>query len=251
MIYRQYGEVLLKVFDTREEMGLVAAQEAMQTIADLLTRQEYINCIFAAAPSQTEFLGALSRQDITWKRINAFHMDEYLGLPIGSPSSFGAFLNYHIFGKVSFRALHLIDGNAKSEEECARYAKLLNKFPPDIVFMGIGENGHIAFNDPAVANFEDPLLVKEVVLEKACRIQQVHDGCFPSLKDVPEKAITLTTPALLSARHVFCIVPGERKAAATAAALMGEITTACPAGILRKKTGTRMYIDTHCAVGLQ
>jgi glucosamine-6-phosphate deaminase len=151
-----------------------------------------------------------------------------------------------VFGAVPLRSVNYIDGAAEPAAECARYAKLLRENPPDIVFMGIGENGHLAFNDPPVAYFNDPETVKTVDLDESCRMQQVHDGCFPAIGDVPAKAITLTIPALLSAGELFCIVPGHRKARAVADALTGEISEACPASILRKKR-CRMYIDRECA----
>jgi len=248
---KKYGTIQLQIFETREEMGQVAAQEAAQILRGLLEEKEFVNCIFAAAPSQNEFLAALKRQDIPWNRINAFHMDEYIGLPQGSPQSFTGFLKRAIFDHVSFRSVNLLNGMADPHEECIRYAKLLEAAPPDVVFMGIGENGHIAFNDPPVADFYDPYKVKVVQLDPACRMQQVHDECFASIDEVPKEALTLTIPTLLSAKHLFCIVPGERKAAATAAALTGEISEKCPASILRTHKGCRMYIDKACAKELE
>lgn len=245
----KYGGVELQIFETREEMGKAAAREAAQTLRELLEKQEYINCIFAAAPSQNEFLDALVQEDLPWDRINAFHMDEYIGLQQGSQESFSGFLNRAIFDRVPFRSVNLLNGMADPQEECARYTKLLEATPPDVVFMGIGENGHIAFNDPPVADFNDPLKIKVVELDQACRMQQVHDKCFPSIDEVPKEALTLTVPTLLSAKYLFCIVPGKLKAAATAAALTGEISTKCPASILRTHKNCRMYIDKACAGG--
>ena len=250
MINKQYKEIELKIFNTRDEMGRLAAKEATDVIFELLSQKEFINCIFAAAPSQNEFLTALSEESLPWDRINAFHMDEYIGLEQGSSQSFSGFLNTAIFDKHPFRSVNLINGQENPEEECRRYTSLLESYPPDIVFMGIGENGHIAFNDPGVADFNDPYWVKTVILDEACRMQQVNDKCFPSLDRVPEKAITLTIPALLSAPHIFCIVPGSRKAKATAAALEGEVNEECPASILQKKRGCRMYIDIDSASDL-
>ncbi len=245
--HTKYGAIELQIFETREEMGQAAAEQGARTLSKLLEEKEYVNCIFAAAPSQNQFLNALVRQDLPWNRINAFHMDEYIGLSQGSPQSFSGFLNKAIFDRVPFRSVNLLNGMADPQQECARYTALLEAAPPDVVFMGIGENGHIAFNDPPVADFNDAHKVKVVELEQACRMQQVHDRCFPSIDEVPEEALTLTIPVLVSAEHLFCIVPGERKAAATAAALTGEISEKCPASILRTHKGCRMYIDKACA----
>lgn len=226
---------------------MTAAAEAASTIRALLAEKETINCIFAAAPSQNEFLQALLKQDIEWNRINAFHMDDYVGFAIGDPRSFNGFLSNALFDLVPFHTVNLIDGQADLQAECARYTALLDTAPPDIVFMGIGENGHIAFNDPPVADFEDSKQIKVVELELACRVQQVNDNCFPCLEEVPTQAFTLTIPAMVRAQYIYCIVPGDRKAAATAAALTGEISTACPASILRNHENCRMYIDKACA----
>jgi len=251
MLHKQFGEIHLQVFDTREEMGKIAAKEAAEVIRNLLVHKEFVNCIFAAAPSQNEFLEILSQQELPWNRINAFHMDEYVGFEIGNPSSFNGFLSKSIFDKVPFHSVNIINGQAEPQQECARYTALLEASPPDVVFLGIGENGHIAFNDPPVADFKDSQKVKTVQLDLTCRMQQVHDNCFPSLDEVPVQAITLTVPTLVSAAHLFCIVPGERKAAATAAALTGEVSEKCPASILQLQKGCRMYIDRDCAAQLK
>ncbi|HBN80392.1 MAG TPA: glucosamine-6-phosphate deaminase [Ruminococcaceae bacterium] len=248
---RTYGGIRLKIFDTRKEMGETAAREAAEQIRALLRQKKEINCVFAAAPSQNEFLAALAGQDIPWERIHAYHMDEYVGFEVGDPKSFNGFLSSAIFRRVPFASVHLIDGRADPLQECERYAALLKAAPPDIVFLGIGENGHIAFNDPGAADFKDPKAVKVVKLEEVCRLQQVHDKCFATLADVPKQAITLTIPTLVSAPYLFCIVPGERKAKAVADALTGEIGESCPASILRLKKGCRMYLDKASAAGLQ
>ena len=244
----QYGGVCLKIFDTRAEMGAAAAEEAAACIKSLLAQHEEINCVFAAAPSQNDFLAALRADgSIPWERINAYHMDEYVGLKMGGPNSFSGFLKDAIFDRVPFRSVHLINGENAPEAEAERYGNALRDITIHITFMGIGENGHIAFNDPSVADFNDPALVKVVELEESCRMQQVHDGCFPRLEDVPRRAMTLTCPTLLSSEHIFCIVPTEKKRQATIAALTGEISEACPASVLRRKDGAKMYIDRDCA----
>jgi glucosamine-6-phosphate deaminase len=248
MIQKQYDKVVINIYDTREEMGEAAAREASHYINKLLEVKDEINCMFAAAPSQNEFLSALVRdQSIPWQRINAFHMDEYMGLEEGDARSFRAFLRNAIFDKVPFKHIYLINGENEPKMECNRYEAIMEKHPLDIVFMGIGENGHIAFNDPPVADFRDSQNIKVVELEENCRKQQVHDKCFNRLEEVPKNAFTVTIPKLLQANHIFCIVPGSFKAQATQDALIGPISEACPASILRTHDNTQLFLDRDSA----
>ncbi len=235
----------VKIYPTREEMGAAAAADIKACILSLLAKKETINMIFAAAPSQNEVLASLALdREIPWSRVNAFHMDEYIGLAADAPQGFGNFLKAHIFGLADFRSVHYIDCSATdADAECVRYAALLREYPTDIVVMGIGENGHIAFNDPPVADFGDPLMVKPVALDEICRNQQVHDGCFRQLEDVPKTAITLTVPTLFAGDHLFCIVPAATKANAVKATLCGEIGEACPATVLRRHSSAALYLD--------
>ena len=228
------------VYDTREEMGKAAAECTYEAVKKVLAQKEYANIIFAAAPSQNETLKYLLEMDIDFSKINAFHMDEYVGLGMGDKQSFQEFLTDHIFGKANFNSVKLIPAKMDIEEACASYAELLEKNPPDIVLMGIGENGHIAFNDPPVADFNDKKVIKAVM-------QQVHDGCFPTFDDVPEYALTLTVPTLMSAKHLICTVPGTTKAEATYRMLNGEISTECPATILRNHEDANMFLDKDSA----
>lgn len=235
----------VNIFETRADMGQAAAKNIKACMLSLLDTRETINMIFAAAPSQNEVLAALvADTDIPWTRVNAFHMDEYVGLSPDAPQGFGHFLKAHIFGLVPFRSIHYINISATdAEAECARYSALLQQYPTDIVVMGIGENGHIAFNDPPVADFNDPLAVKPVVLDDVCRNQQVHDGCFSHIDDVPQRAMTLTVPTLFAGKHLFCIVPAKTKAPAVYATLYGEISEKCPATILRRHQSAFLYLD--------
>ncbi len=202
--------------------------------------------MFAAAPSQNEFLSALfADQRVDFTRVEAYHMDEYVGLPSGDPRSFHSYLK-PFFDSVRLKSVHYLDGTNDPEAECVRYAKLLLAAPIDVVFMGIGENGHIAFNDPSVANFNDPHTVKVVDLDLVCRKQQVHDACFATLDEVPKQAFTLTVPTLLSANKHFCIVPSALKARALRDTLVGPISEQCPATALRRKPGAMMYVDEAC-----
>ncbi len=249
MTERKYGEVVLRVYGTRSEMGKAAAAEAGIVMRRMLSEKDEISCIFAAAPSQNEFLASLIEEDgIDWTRVNAYHMDEYVGLGLEDEPAFSHFLTEAIFSKVPFKSINLINGKAESAEaEAERYSGLLNAIDVDITFMGIGENGHIAFNDPAFADFNDSKTVKIVELDDVCRMQQVHDGCFPSFDDVPKKAMTVTIPKLVSARKIFCIVPTDKKAEAVRNALTGPVATSCPASILRTVPGVSMYIDAAAA----
>ncbi len=249
MTERHYGEVDLRICDTREEMGALGAKEAGEVMRSMLREKDEINCIFAAAPSQNEFLAALiAEEGIEWNRVNAYHMDEYVGLGLDDKPAFSRFLTDAIFSKVPFKSVNLINGKAADPEaEAERYGALLRSVDVDITFMGIGENGHIAFNDPAVADFHDSRTVKVVSLDDVCRMQQVHDKCFPAFDDVPAKALTVTIPELVSARKIFCIVPTDKKAEAVKNALTGPVAETCPASILRTVRGVSMYIDRAAA----
>ena len=241
----QKDKLRIQIYPTRREMGLAAAKEVAGTINNLLTLQPEVNMIFAAAPSQNEFLEELtSMSHINWQKINAFHMDEYLGLPIDASQGFGNFLKKRIFGKLPFRTVNCINGNCLNpSEECERYAGLLQQYPIDIVCMGIGENGHIAFNDPHVARFDDPVLVKVIDLDPTCRMQQVNDGCFSSIDEVPSHAITLTVPALMKGRYLFCMVPAQTKAWAVYHTINDPVSEAIPATCLRLHEYATLYID--------
>lgn len=239
-------KLTVRIYPSREEMGCAAASDIKARIAALLAEKSEINMIFAAAPSQNEVLAALAGdQDIEWGRINAYHMDEYIGLKAGAPQGFGSFLREHLFGLVKFKSVNYIDMTAVDPEaESERYAALLAENPADIVVMGIGENGHIAFNDPHEADFNDTKTVKAVSLDEVCRNQQVNDGCFERLSDVPTHALTLTVPALVAAPHLFCIVPAKTKAWAVRETLFGSIDEHCPASILRTHGDATMYLDS-------
>jgi len=230
-------------------MGREAAGNVVITINELLQEKKEINMIFAAAPSQKEFLQYLILDNtIAWERINAFHMDEYIGLPANATQGFGNFLNEALFSKVPFKSINYLDGQALSAvEECERYSKLLQDNSVDIVCLGIGENGHIAFNDPHVADFNDPKDVKVVNLDTVCRNQQVNDGCFASLDLVPTQAMTITIPALIKAEYLFCVVPATNEAEAVLRTLNGDIDEECPATILRTEDKAMLYLDKESA----
>ncbi|MGC4232796.1 MAG: glucosamine-6-phosphate deaminase [Niabella sp.] len=231
-------------YATRADMGAAAAVVVAQKIRQLLKEQESVNIVFAAAPSQNEFLASFQLHNIEWDRINAFHMDEYVGLSANAPQGFGTFLKERLFSKVPFRSVHYLNGNAPDlDAECSRYTQLLNKYPVDIVCLGIGENGHLAFNDPPVADFEDPKTVKVVELDNICRQQQVNDGCFKLLEQVPEKALTLTIPALIRGKYLYCIVPSALKAQAIYNTFYKEVGVLYPSTILRTHPNVSLFLD--------
>lgn len=246
------SDFCVKTYTTREEMGIAAAEEFASVVKDLLDKKETVVVVFAAAPSQNDMLKALAQHsEIDFTRVIALHMDEYVGLSEDAPQRFGHYLDEHIFHLVPFREIHYIHGfTSDIEAECARYTALFNENKPDIVCMGIGENGHIAFNDPHVADFNDPAIIKKVELDEICRMQQVHDGCFATINEVPTHALTLTIPALMSAKYHICVVPTSAKADAVYNTVMGPIGEAVPATALRLAPHATMFLDKESALKL-
>lgn len=240
-------KLTVEIYENRTLMGEAAARDIKEKIAELLSQKKEINMIFAAAPSQNDVLKALVEdKEIEWNRVNAYHMDEYIGLDKNAPQGFGNFLKAHIFGLVPFKSVNYIDiTTTNPDAEAERYGKLLDENLTDIVIMGIGENGHIAFNDPPVADFEDTRTVKPVKLDEVCRQQQVNDGCFVSIDKVPTHAMTLTVPTLVRAPYLFCIVPAPTKAKAVYETLNGTIDEHCPASILRMHYNAKLYLDNE------
>ncbi|MWV45910.1 glucosamine-6-phosphate deaminase [Paenibacillus sp. HJL G12] len=234
----------IRQYAGRDELGRAAAEDVAEAIREKLKAQGAVRMVFAAAPSQNEFIHDLVQaQGIDWQRVTAFHMDEYIGLDPGAPQRFSHFLATRLFNRVNPGVIHVMNGSAEPQQECDRYAALLRTAPLDIVCLGIGENGHIAFNDPPVADFNDPSTVKRVQLDEECRQQQVNDGCFERLELVPEYALTMTVPALISAEKLFCIVPGAAKRNAVKDVLKGPVSPTCPASILRTHADCRLYLD--------
>ncbi len=226
----------VRVLESRAVLGQSAAEAVCAAVGEVLQRKAIVNIMFAAAPSQNEFLAALVRMPVDWSRVNGFHMDEYLGLDEDAPQRFGNFLQKRLFGRVPFRRVALM----RTFEE---YAHLLAQEPTDIVVLGIGENTHLAFNDPHVALFDDPELVKVVELDEVCRAQQVHDGCFMALEEVPRRAMTVTIPALMQPEYVFVVVPGKNKAEAVAHTLREKVSERYPSTILRRHPRAVLFLD--------
>lgn len=242
------GELKIKVFKTRQQLGEEAAEMVAAKIGQLLRSQDEVNMIFAAAASQNEFLAKLITLEVDWSRVNAFHMDEYIGLPKGAPEHFGHFLGERIFNKVPFANVFRLDGSPEDTAvECERYSELLRQYPTDITCMGIGENTHLAFNDPFEASFDEHALVKVVELHVASRQQQVNEGCFGNLADVPQIAYTLTVPALIGAKAIYCMVPGPSKTEAVYHTLAEEISVEYPSTILRTLPNAWLFLDEDSA----
>jgi glucosamine-6-phosphate deaminase len=239
----------VRVFPTQAELARAVAAEAQATLQKGIEQNGGAAMIFAAANSQIQSLDVLvALGGVDWSRVTMFHMDEYLGLDAQHPASFRRFLRERVEQRVHPKAFQYIEGEALQPlAECERYAELLAAQPIDLCLLGIGENGHLAFNDPPVADFADHHIVKLVKLDEACRQQQVGEGHFPNLAAVPQYAFTLTIPALCAARRMLCIVPERRKAQAVRDALRGPISTACPASFLRQQAHCTLFLDAESA----
>ncbi len=239
----------VQVYNSRQDMGIAAYELYKKHVQELMIGQEAVRAIFAAAHSQDDFLKALADDtEINFTRIVGFHMDEYMGLGKEASQNFGNFLREAIFSRRPFREVNYIQSEAIDiTAECKRYEELLRQAPLDIVSMGIGENGHIAFNDPHEARFDEKAWVRQTSLDEVCRRQQVNDGEFAVLGDVPETALTLTIPALMSCKKVVCIVPTVRKAQAVSQTLYGPISEACPASVLRMHPAATLFLDKEAA----
>ena len=241
-------QMVVTAYRDRQAMGAAAASMIARQIFHVLKAKSDVRIVFAAAPSQSEMISSLlAIRDIPWDRVTAFHMDDYLDLPSNAPQRFANWLDEHLFSIASIGVVHRIPAIGIAEEICRDYASLLSEAPIDIACLGIGVNGHIAFNDPPVADFEDPAMVKVVELDATCRQQQVDDGCFSALAQVPKQAITLTVPQLVSSEAIFCVVPGPQKRSAVEAALDGPISTNCPASILRTHPNCKIFLDREAS----
>lgn len=238
----------VRIYPTRTEAGAAAGTAAARAIQDAIETKGAARVILASAPSQNELLDALVAAPVDWSKVTIFHMDEYLGLSASHHATFRHYQHTHVLNRITPAAFHGIAGESPDPQaEIRRYTALLTEQPIDVVCLGIGENGHIAFNDPPVADFEDAHSIKIVELDELCRQQQVNDGCFPDFASVPTHALTLTVPALMSGGALFCMVPGPRKAEAVRATLRDAITTACPATALRRHANATLFLDSQSA----
>jgi len=242
-------ELTVRVVDDVGAMARDAAAAAANAIRAAIAEKNDANVMLATGNSQLDFLAELVKDTaIDWTRVTAFHMDEYVGLPPTHTASFQRYMRERVAAQVPFRAFHYLQGDTgDAQAEADRYAALLRAHPLDLTCCGIGENGHLALNDPPLADFDDPADVKIVALEPASRRQQVAEGHFPTIDDVPTHAITVTIPALVRARQVLAIVPEARKAEPVRAALQGPIATECPASFLRRTPRALLYLDAASA----
>jgi glucosamine-6-phosphate deaminase len=245
----KFDQLAVEIHPTREAAGQAAARAAAEALTGLHQSQTAIAVIFATGASQIETLAALtSIEDVPWREITGFHMDEYIGLPVDHPASFRRYMREKLTDRLPLKQFHEINGNALDPyRTAAAYAEQVRAAGPQLCLLGIGENGHLAFNDPQFANFSDPLDAKVVQLDRKCREQQVAEGWFPDIADVPESAITLTIPALMRVPRLIVSVPGIRKAAIVRRALNDPISTACPATVLRTHPGATMFLDAESA----
>ena len=230
-------------FPSRQAMAARAARDMAAELRRRLSEQASVRMVFAAAPSQADTLaGLMAAPDIDWSRVTAFHMDEYVGLPPAAPQRFANWLDERVFSQAPFAAIHRLAPGEDASETARDYARRLDEAPIDVIGLGIGVNGHIAFNDPP-AELDDPLDVKVVDLDRVCRQQQVDDDCFDSLDTVPRQAITLTVPRLMRAERLFCVVPASAKRDAVRKALHGPISGDCPASVLRRHPACTLYLE--------
>jgi glucosamine-6-phosphate deaminase len=246
---RTVDHMPVRVHADSRALARAAADGAAGVIRDAVAAKGVAYAMFATGNSQLEFVDTIvtATPGVPWGEVVVFHMDEYVGVGPDHPAGFRRWIRERITDRVHPRDAHYIDGLADPETECERYAALLRSHPLDLCCLGIGENGHLAFNDPPVADFEDPLDMKVVELDRACQRQQVNEGHFPTIDAVPSGALTATIPALLRAHTVLAIVPEARKAEPVRAAITGPVSTACPASFLRTRDNVTLHLDPGSA----
>jgi glucosamine-6-phosphate deaminase len=238
---------VLRVFQTSSDLAAVAARDAAARIRSAMAARGAARIIAATGASQIEFLGRLVREpEIDWTHVEMFHLDEYIGLPMDHPASFRRYLMERLIQPTGMGTYHLLDGLKDPDLVCRTVGAELQRAPIDVAFVGIGENGHLAFNDPP-ADFETELPYIAVHLDERCRLQQVGEGWFASVADVPVTALTMTVRQILRSREILCVVPDLRKAEAVRASLEGPIAPAVPASILRTHANTTLYLDRDSA----
>lgn len=244
----QIDNLTIHIYGQKKEMGAAAADYVQGKLGAAICNRGEANLILATGASQFTFLEALQKKEIDWKKITVFHLDEYKGISESHPASFRRYLKERILNRVAPKKIYFLNGDAANLPlEIKNYERALQAHPIDIACIGIGENGHIAFNDPAVADFKDPKLVKVVELDEACRNQQLGEGWFPTYADVPKEALTLTITAIMNCKAISCVVPDQRKAQAVYNSLYGDISNSCPASILRTHPETVLFLDKESA----
>jgi len=245
----QVDNARVYVYPSKLDTSQAAAREAASLLRGTRAQRGSARIIVGTGNSQDDMIATLVQEpDLDWGHIEVFHMDEYVGMAMDHPASFRRWLKTHLVDVVHPAKAHYLAGDAQDlSEECARYAALLHLAPVDICFIGFGENGHIAFNDPGVADFHDPRAIKRVAMDVRCRRQQVGEGHFPNLEEMPREALTLTCPELLRAEHLICTVPDQRKAEAVHSALTGPVTEGCPSSVVRTHPAVSIYLDAGSA----
>jgi glucosamine-6-phosphate deaminase len=241
----------VRIFNDKAEMGEASADFVSRHLLAAIEKNGSANMILATGTSQFPFLEVLKKKHVDWKKITVFHLDEYIGLSDQHPASFRKYLKERILDEVKPHKIWFLNGDSPDiKAEISNYERLLKDNNIDIACIGIGENGHIAFNDPPVADFNDPHLVKVVQLDEACRKQQLGEGWFPTFADVPRETLSLTIPAIMKSKAISCVVPDERKSTAVYNTLYGEISTLCPATVLRRHREAVLFLDKFAALKL-
>jgi len=245
----QVGKMKIEIHPNRKASGEAAAQAAAEAFRQLERDRSEIDVIFATGASQLDTLGALTATgDLPWGKVRGFHLDEYVGIDENHPASFRRYLREKLTRRVSMKEFYEIDGSSPDSDEVRRkYVQRLGEANPQVCLLGIGENGHLAFNDPAEADFHDPEVMKVVNLDEACRQQQLAEGWFKTFEDVPKRALTLTIPTVLKVPKLIVSVPGPRKAQSVRRTLQDPISTACPSTILREHPDVTLYLDPESA----
>ncbi len=244
----EIDQLKISVYDDPKSLGAAAAGFVADTLNKTIKEKGFANLILATGASQFTFLEALKKIEIDWQKITVFHLDEYRGISDQHPASFRKYLKERILDEVAPKKIFFLHGDAEDlEKEMENYSEQLKNHPIDMACIGIGENGHIAFNDPPVANFNDPKWVKVVELDEDCKKQQLGEGWFPTLDDVPKQALSLTIPAIMACKTISCVVPDARKANAVYNTLYDVISTRCPASILRTHSDIRLFLDQASA----
>ena len=242
---------LISIFPNRDDLGRAAATKSAEIITAAIRARGQARILVATGNSQLNLIEHLAKAKLSWDKVDAFHLDEYVGIGANHSASFRLWIHRRFEERVRPRSMHYIIGDAaNADAEALRYSQLLLAGPIDLAFVGIGENGHIAFNDPHVADFNDPLTVKRVELDAACRAQQVREGHFPDDASVPREALSVTCSGLMRAAHWVCSVPEARKADAVKAALEGPLTPACPGSLVRTHPRAFVYLDLESSAKL-
>jgi len=239
--------MITTISPNKPAMGLLAAQKGASFIRKAISEQGAANIIVATGASQFEMLAELVQQDIDWSKVTAFHLDEYIGIPETHPASFRKYLRERFASLVPLKEFNYVNAETDPYGECERLGRKIQDFPIDVAFIGIGENGHIAFNDPP-ADFETEAPYIVVNLDEACRRQQLGEGWFPTLEDVPEKAISMSVRQIMKSKVIICTVPDERKADAVFHTLHDPVSPACPATILREHLEAWLFLDKEAAI---